>query len=55
MNNELKIPSFSFLWKRTLGITQLKWQIARGTGITTSRQGIERKIGKALVKMFFGK
>ena len=53
MNNKLKIPGVSFSWKRALGITQLKQKIARETGIPTSRQGIERKIGKTLVKMVY--
>lgn len=55
MNNKLKIPGVSFSWKRALGITQLKQRVARETGIPTSRQGIERKIGKTLVKMVLGK
>ena len=49
------INGLSFSWKRALGITQLKQKIARETGIPTSRQGIERKIGKTLVKMVLGK
>ena len=55
MNNKLKIPGVSFSWIRALGISQLKQKVARETGIPTSRQGIERKIGKTLVKMVLGK
>ena len=49
------IPGLSFSWKRTLGITQLKQKIARETGIPTSKQGIERKVGKTLINMIMGK
>ena len=55
MNNKFKIPGVSFSWKRALGITQLKQKIARETGIPTSKQGIERKGGKALINMILGK
>jgi hypothetical protein len=49
------IPGLSFSWKRALGITRLRQNIARATGIPTSRAGVERKIGGAIVKMLFGK
>jgi hypothetical protein len=55
MNNKLKIPGVSFSWKRALGITQFKQKIARETGIPTSRQGVERKIGKSVIDLLFGK
>ncbi|MDO9153894.1 MAG: hypothetical protein Q7U47_09350 [Paludibacter sp.] len=46
---------FSFSLKRFLGITQVKQQIARETGIPTTKSGLERKIGKAVIKAIFGK
>lgn len=50
------IPGLSFSWKRALGITQAKQKIARQTGIpTTNKSGIERKIGKMILKSIFGK
>lgn len=53
----MKIPGVSFSWKRAIGITQVKQQIARKTGIPTSKQGMERKIGsiilKSITKTFF--
>ena len=55
MNNKIKIPGVSFSLKRALGITQLKQKIARGTGVPTSRQGLERKIGKTIIDILFGK
>lgn len=50
-----RIPCLSFSWKRALGITQAKQKIARQTGIPTSKAGIERKIGKIILKALFGK
>ena len=50
-----RIPGLSLSWKRALGITQAKQKIARQTGIPTSKAGIERKIGKMILKALFGK
>ena len=44
-----KIPGLTFSWKRALGITKIKQQIARETGLPTSKQGLERKIGKMVL------
>lgn len=55
IKNKFKIPGVSFSWKRALGISQLKQKIARETGIPTSKQGIERKVGKTLINMILGK
>jgi hypothetical protein len=49
------IPGLSFSWKRALGISQIKQQIARKTGIPTSNAGIERKIGSMILKSLFRK
>ena len=49
------IPGLSFSWKRALGITRLRQNIARETGIPTSKAGVGRKIGRAILKMLFGK
>ena len=51
----VRIPGVSFSWKRALGITQAKQKFARQTGIPTSKTGLERKLGKALLKVLFGK
>lgn len=44
------IPGLSFSWKRALGITQVKREIAKKTGIPTSKAGMERKIGNTIIK-----
>ena len=51
----VRIPGVSFSWKRALGINQAKQKFARQTGIPTSKAGLERKLGKALLKVLFGK
>lgn len=50
MSNKFKIPGLSFSWKRALGITKVKQQTARSTGIPTTKAGLERKIGRTITK-----
>lgn len=49
------IPGVSFSLKRALGITKMKQKFARETGIPTTKAGLERKIGGAIIKAIFGK
>ncbi len=49
------IPGLSFSWKRALGITQAKQKIAKETGIPMSKAGVERKLGRMIIKGLFGK
>lgn len=51
--SKIKIPGVSFSWKRALGITKLKQQISRKTGIPMSKVGVERKIGKSILYILF--
>ena len=51
----MKIPGLGFSWKRALGVSKLKQDLAKATGITTTRNGIERKIGNAVINTIFGK
>jgi hypothetical protein len=44
---------FSFSLNRLLGITQVKQRFARTTGIPTTKNGMQRKIGSSILKMFF--
>ena len=46
----MKIPGLSFSWKRAVGLTQVQQKIARKTGIPMSKQGLERKVGKTIIK-----
>jgi hypothetical protein len=50
-----KIPGLSFSLKRAVGISGLKTKVARVTGIPTTKQGFERKIGGAILKGLTGK
>lgn len=52
---KIKIPGVSFSWKRALGITKLKQQISRKTGIPMSKSGVERKIGQSILDILFKK
>ena len=44
---------FSFSWKRLLGISGFRTSIARKYGIPTTRGGMERKVGRSIMRMFF--
>jgi len=44
---------FSFSLNRLLGITQAKQKIARTTVIPTTKNGLQRKIGASILKLFF--
>ncbi len=50
-----KIPGLSFSWRRALGITKIKREFTKATGVPTTRGGIERKIGGAIVNAIFKK
>lgn len=49
------IPGLTFSWKRALGLTKVKQNFARQTGIPTSKSGLERKVGKTILDMLFKK
>lgn len=43
------MKGLTFSLKRAVGISGLKTKIARKTGIPTTKQGLERKIGQAVL------
>lgn len=45
-------PGLSFSWRRAIGISGLLCRIARLTGIPTSENGWQRKIGRAMIRLF---
>ena len=51
----MRIPGITFSLKRALGVTKVKQKIAKATGIPLTRQGLERKIGGAVLKAVTGK
>lgn len=44
----------SFSLKRALGITAVKQKVSKATGIPLTKQGVERKIGGALLNAVNG-
>ena len=50
-----KIPGLSFSLKRAVGISGLKTKVAKKAGIPTTKQGLERKIGGAILNGVFGR
>lgn len=52
---KIRIPGVSFSLSRALGIDKVKRQIARETGMPTTKSGLERKIGQALINGIFKK
>lgn len=51
----MKIPGVSFSWKRALGISQAKQKIAKETGVPLTKNGLERKIGSAIINLLLNK
>ena len=45
----------TFSLKRAIGISGLKNKVARKTGIPTTRQGLERKVGHVVISAITGK
>lgn len=43
---------FSFSWKRALGISAVKGKVSRKIGIPLTKQGRQRKLGRALFRLF---
>ena len=49
------MKGLSFSLKRAVGISGLKAKIAHKTGLPTTKQGLERKIGQAVISSLTGK
>lgn len=49
------LPGLTFSWKRAIGLTALRRGVAARTGIPTTRGGVERKIGRGLLALVFGR
>ena len=48
------MKGLSFSIERVVGISGLKTKVARKTGIPTTKQGLERKIGQSVLSVFTG-
>ena len=51
----MKIPGLSFSLKRAVGVTAIKQKVAKAIGIPLTKQGLERKVGGAILKSLTGK
>ena len=51
----ITMRGLSFSLKRAVGISGLKTKVASKTGIPTTKQGLERKVGKAVISAITGK
>ena len=51
----MKIPGLSFSLKRAIGVTAIKQKVSKATGIPLTKQGLERKVGGAILKSLTGK
>ena len=49
------MKGLSFSLNRAVGISGLKTKIARKTGIPTTKQGLERKIGMGILSALTGR
>ncbi|MDY5858389.1 MAG: hypothetical protein SPK09_04075 [Porphyromonas sp.] len=46
----MKIPGLSFSLKRAVGVTKIKQKVSKRTGVPTTKHGLERKVGGAVLK-----
>ena len=46
----MKVPGLSISLKRALGLSALKQKVSKATGVPMTKQGLERKIGGAVIK-----
>ncbi len=49
------MKGLSFSLKRVVGISGLKSKVAHKVGIPTTKQGLERKVGQAVLSTITGK
>lgn len=48
------LPGLSFSWRRAIGLSAAKSRLARRVGIPLSRGGLERKVGRWLLRSLLG-
>lgn len=51
----MKIPGLTFSLKRAVGVSAAKNKIAKKTGLPTTKQGLERKVGDTVISAITGK
>ena len=45
------LPGLSSSWRRALGISQAEARLSRRIGVPLTRQGRQRKLGRALLRL----
>jgi hypothetical protein len=46
------IRGLSFSWRRALGISAAEARLSRRIGVPLTRQGRQRKLGRAILRLF---
>lgn len=49
------LPGLSLSWRRALGVSALSGHASRRLGISLTRSGREKKVGRLLTALLFGK
>lgn len=49
------LPGLSFSWRRAVGLAALKGRIAKTIGVPLTVSGVERKIGRGVLRAIFGR
>ena len=53
--SKFNIPGVSWSLRRAIGLTQLRQKISRMLGVPTTQSGLERRIGKEVLKILLKK
>lgn len=48
-------PGLTFGWRRAVGVTAARREVARRTGVPTTRAGVERKVGRTVINSILGR
>lgn len=51
----MRTHGFSFSWRRAIGLSAAKARLSRQIGIPLTRSGLERKIGRSILRAIFGR
>jgi hypothetical protein len=46
------VRGLTFSWRRALGVSQAEARLSRRIGVPLTRQGTQRKLGRAILRLF---
>jgi len=49
------LPGLTFSWRRALGLSAAQARLSRRIGVPLSRSGRERKLGRFIIQLLFGR